>query len=66
MELLQTLAQTRTKTLEVLDSIRDDEWNLTGRHPAQGVITIEQYYQTMAGHDRGHTRDIKKALGLAA
>jgi hypothetical protein len=65
-ELQQTLAQTRAKTLEVLDSIQEDEWSLTGRHPAQGVITVEQYYQTMADHDRSHTHDIKKALGLAA
>jgi hypothetical protein len=61
-ELLQALAQTRAKTLEVLETIRDDEWNLTGRHPARGLITIAQYYQTMAGHDSGHTHDIKKAL----
>jgi hypothetical protein len=65
-ELLQALAQTRAKTLEVLNSIRADEWSLTGRHPARGVITIEQYYETMAGHDTWHTNDIKKALGLAA
>jgi hypothetical protein len=65
-ELLQALAQTRAKTLEVLNSIRADEWSLIGRHPARGVITIEQYYETMAGHDTWHTNDIKKALGLAA
>ncbi len=61
-ELLQTLAQTRAKTLEVLETIRDDEWRLTGHHPARGLITIEQYYETMAGHDAGHTDDIKTAL----
>jgi hypothetical protein len=63
-ELGQNLAQTRAKTLEVLDSIQDTEWGLTGRHPARGTITIEQYYETMAGHDRQHTHDIKRALGL--
>ncbi len=65
-ELLQALTQTRAKTLEVLDSIQDDEWGLMGRHPARGVITVEQYYETMAGHDIWHTNDIKKALGLIA
>jgi hypothetical protein len=39
--------------------------DLAGRHPARGVITIAQYYETMAGHDAWHTNDIKKALGLA-
>jgi hypothetical protein len=63
-ELLAAMAQNRLKTLEVLDSIRDDEWSLSGRHPFRGSITIEQYYETMARHDTGHTEDIKKALGL--
>ncbi len=63
-ELLDELAQARAKTLEVLESIGDEEWTLQGRHPLRGTITIEQYYETMAGHDTWHTRDIKKALGL--
>jgi hypothetical protein len=62
-ELLESLAQTRARTLKELDSLQDEEWSLQGRHPARGVITIEQYYETMAGHDILHTNDIKKALG---
>ena len=64
-ELLQTLTQTRAKTLEVLDAIGEEEWKLTGRHPSQGLVTIEQYYEIMANHDRQHGLDIKKGLGLA-
>ncbi|MCK6623965.1 MAG: maleylpyruvate isomerase N-terminal domain-containing protein [Anaerolineae bacterium] len=63
-ELLQNLARNRVKTLEVLDSIGPEEWGLTGRHPARGLITIEQYYETMADHDAGHADDIRKALAL--
>ena len=63
-ELLEKLDQARAKTLEVLRSIKDDEWNLQGRHPLHGIISIEQYYETMAGHDRWHAGDIKRALGL--
>lgn len=61
-ELLEAMAQTRARTLEGLESIRDEEWNLTGHHPARGVISIAQYYETMAGHDVGHTGDIRKGL----
>jgi hypothetical protein len=61
-DLLQSLAQTRARTLEGLEAIQDTEWNLTGRHPSRGIITIEQYYETIAIHDAGHTNDIKKAL----
>lgn len=64
-ELLEALAQTRAKTLSVLESLGSEEWSLTGRHPSRGPITIEQYYETMADHDAGHTSDIKRALGSA-
>ena len=63
-ELLADLDQVRTKTLEVLRSIQESEWNLQGRHPSRGMITIEQYYQTIAGHDQHHADDIRKGLGL--
>ena len=63
-ELLAALEATRTKTLEVLNSLKDEEWSLTGRHSSRGVITIEQYYETIAEHDRMHTADIRQALGL--
>lgn len=64
-EMLNELAQVRVKTLEVLESLSDEEWGLQGRHPNRGVVSIEQYYEIMAGHDTWHANDIKKGLGLA-
>lgn len=64
-ELLAALDATRARTIEGLATLRDDEWARTGRHPSRGVITIEQYYETIAGHDRQHASDIRRALGLA-
>lgn len=61
-ELLQGLQSTRAKTLDLLNKVTDDEWSLTGRHPARGVITIEQYYETIHGHELIHTADIQKAI----
>jgi hypothetical protein len=61
-ELLEMMAQTRARTLEGLESIKDEEWSLTGRHPTQGLITIEQYFETIANHDLEHLRQIKMAL----
>ena len=61
-ELEEALKQTRQKTLEVMATLKDDEWALTGRHPARGVISIEQYYETIYGHEIGHANDVKAAL----
>ena len=63
-ELLQSLDQTRTRTLAELESLKDEEWSLQGRHPLRGMITVEQYYKTMAMHETWHTNDIEKALGV--
>lgn len=61
-ELLQSLAQNRAKLLEMLDSIRDDEWEKQGRHPSLRILTIEQYIQTIAGHEAKHAADIGQAV----
>lgn len=61
-ELLAGLATTRTKTIEVMNSLQDEDWARTGRHPARGIITIEQYYETIYGHELSHVEDIKRAL----
>jgi uncharacterized protein (TIGR03083 family) len=63
-ELFALLEATRERTLATMASLRKDEWSLTGRHPSRGVITIAQYYETMAAHDRLHAQDIRKALNL--
>ena len=63
-ELVAALESTRAKTLEGLASLQEEEWTLSGRHPSRGVITIEQYYETIAGHEQLHAQDIKQALGL--
>lgn len=64
-DLMAGLEQTRTKTLAVLDSIEPHEWALEGRHPSQGIITIEQYYRIIAGHQQVHAEDIRACLGMS-
>ena len=61
-ELMAGLEATRTKTLDVMNSLKDEDWARTGRHPTRGLITIEQYYETIHGHELSHAEDIKRAL----
>jgi uncharacterized protein (TIGR03083 family) len=61
-KLLAGLEATRAKTLEVMNSLQDEDWTRTGRHPSRGVITIEQYYETIHAHERMHAEDMRKAL----
>jgi hypothetical protein len=62
VELLQKLDDVRAKTLEGLDSIEEHEWELKGRHPVEGIVTIERYYHIIANHQQTHLNDIKSVL----
>lgn len=64
-ELIAGLEVTRAKTLDVMNSLQDEDWARTGRHPTRGLITIEQYYETIYGHELSHAADMKRALALA-
>ncbi|GEM_PF-243409 len=64
-ELLEMLESVRARTLQVMDSLQEEEWTLTGRHPSRGLITVEQYYETIHGHEMAHAEDIRRALEAA-
>ncbi len=62
-ELIAALEATRTRTLDGMATLQENEWALTGRHPSRGLITVDQYYETIHGHELSHTADMKRALG---
>ena len=63
-ELMTRAIATRAKTLEMMDSLNDHEWELTGRHPSRGEITVAQYYETIHAHETMHLQDLRAALGV--
>jgi len=63
-ELMASADAARAKTLEVMDSLEEGEWALTGRHASRGEITVDQYYETIHAHEVGHLGDIRAALGV--
>jgi hypothetical protein len=62
--LLQGLAEVRLETLARLETIADNEWGLESLHPTRGTVTVEDYYNIIAGHQRWHLEDIRQGLGL--
>ena len=61
-ELRQRLGAVRERLLDGLATITGDEWQLTGRHPFRGLISIEQYFETITDHETLHTGHIKQAI----
>lgn len=53
-ELIAGFAKRRRTTLELLYSLRVEDWNLPAQHETQGATTLAQEVQTMINHDTGH------------
>jgi hypothetical protein len=60
--LLASLADARAKTLAWLGTVRDDDLNHMGRHPALGMVTLETIITAIYGHVLFHMRDAQRAF----
>lgn len=54
----------RSAMLAWLDTLSAADLEKTGRHPAIGIIPIDMYVRVIARHQKDHTADIARALGL--
>jgi hypothetical protein len=65
-EARESLERDRAAMLLWLDTLTDADLEKTGRHPVIGVIPIDMYVRVIARHQKDHTADIARALGLNA
>jgi hypothetical protein len=63
-ELLDDFARLRSENLALLQamSLRPEELDRRGRHPALGVVTLSQLLATWAAHDLTHLHQISRIL----
>lgn len=63
-ELLDEFATARARSLETLAGLRlqPADLDLTGRHPALGVVTLRQLLATWVVHDHDHVMQIARVL----
>ncbi len=61
-ELLADFRSTRQVTIDLVSTVRDDQFALQGRHPFFGMMTIEDLFKLIYRHNMMHVRDIRKAL----
>ncbi len=60
--LLAALAEARRKTIDWARSLRDDDLDRMGRHPALGEVPLEILVTAIYGHVLLHMRDAQRAL----
>ncbi len=60
------LTASRKETLELLESLTDEQMAVEGMHPAGFRTTVAGVFKVMAYHERLHSAEMARALGLPA
>ena len=61
-EALDAFRQRRRETLSFLRGIEAGQWGRTCLHAVRGRMTMRDYLNLLAGHDKNHLDQIKRAL----
>ena len=61
-ELLEQYKEIRSNTVAWVNSLKDEELEITGRHPFLGMTTIREMIKMLYIHNQTHYRDMKKVL----
>ncbi len=62
-DLLADLRAARQETIDLVDTIKEREFALRGRHPFFGMMSIEEMFKLIYRHNMLHARDIRRTLG---
>jgi FMN phosphatase YigB (HAD superfamily) len=60
---LNSLAQSRTQMVAMLENLTDRQWNLSGRHSIFGPIQLSELVNITASHDKLHLQTIFELVG---
>ena len=63
---LDEWAETRTRLLDFVRGLSEEQRAHVGVHERYGEISVERYLQVALDHDRGHLRDVERLAGELA
>ena len=61
-DLLCDLRATRLDTIDLVATIQEEEFELRGRHPFFGSMSIEDMFKLIYRHNMLHARDVRRSL----
>jgi hypothetical protein len=63
-DLLPEFQQLRAQTIELVSGMREEDFDLEGRHPFFGRSSLEKLLKLVYRHNMLHLRDVRRKLGL--
>jgi hypothetical protein len=58
---LAVLPAVRAASLQLLESLTEEEWRRTGRHSESGAYSVERWLEIYAAHPEEHADQIRRA-----
>lgn len=63
-EIKSNMINYRVRTLEVLDSVKEDGWEKTGRHATLDIFTVKRFFEIIGWHQQHHLKGIREKFNL--
>ena len=63
-EVKANMTKYRQETIALLNSVKDDQWNIEGRHPNLNVYSIKQFFEIISWHQQHHLKVIREKFNL--
>lgn len=61
---LAVVEAVRASSLELLDSLSDEEWDRAGTHDESGRYSVDDWLRIYASHPHDHADQVRRALGV--
>lgn len=62
-ELLDLMVTNRSRLLQVIDGLEEEDWQKNGRHGSLKIMTIAEVCHLIADHEATHLKDLQAELG---
>ncbi|MHA2252254.1 MAG: DinB family protein [Candidatus Kariarchaeaceae archaeon] len=63
-EIMQNMQKYRENTLNLLRTMKDEDWDKTGRHPTLEVYTVEKLFEIIWSHPINHLKGIRENFSI--
>ena len=61
-DLMEAMTTNRTKLLEFIETLEEEDWQKKGRHASLNIYTIEEVCHVIADHEAAHLQDMQTAV----
>jgi len=63
-EIKNNMKKYRERTLDLLNSVKDEEWDKKGRHATLKMYTVREFFEVISWHQNHHLKGIREKFKI--